>query len=63
MRNVMELAVHEVRVVTKSGDGTPLTVGVTVGSDVLGPSFTTSVKKAPRVGDIMRVTFEWDEGE
>lgn len=63
MKNVMELAVTEVRVVTKSGDGTPLTVGVTVGSDVLGLSFTTSVKKAPRVGDIMRVTFEWGEDE
>ena len=63
MKNVMELAVTEVRVVTKSGDGNPLTVGVTAGSDVLGLSFTTSVKKAPRVGDIMRVTFEWGDDE
>ena len=63
MKNVMELAVTEVRVVTKSGDGNPLTVGVIVGSDVLGLSFTTSVKKAPRVGDIMRVTFEWGDDE
>lgn len=63
MKNVMELAVTEVRVVTKSGDGNPLTVGVTVGPDTLGMYFTTSVKKAPRVGDIMRVTYEWGEGE
>lgn len=63
MKNVMELAVTEVRVVTKSGDGNPRTVGVIVGSDVLGLSFTTSVKKAPRVGDIMRVTFEWGDDE
>jgi hypothetical protein len=63
MKNVMELAVHEVRVVTKSGDGTPLTVGVTVGPDTLGMYFTTSVKKAPRVGDIVRMTYEWGEAE
>lgn len=63
MKNVTELEVHAVRVVKKSGDGTPLTADVTVGHDTLCMYFTTSVKKAPRVGDIMRVTFEWGDDE
>ncbi|MFQ6859298.1 MAG: hypothetical protein ACLRO5_01240 [Collinsella sp.] len=63
MRDSKELAVHEVHVVKKSGDGVPLTVSVTVGPYELGLSFMTSVKKAPRVGDMVRVTYEWGEDE
>lgn len=63
MKNVMKIPVTEVSTLMRLVTGQPLTVEVVVGDESLGLSFTTSAKKAPRVGDVLRVTYEWGEDE
>lgn len=62
-RKTVELTVELTEVATRNAGGKPASAMVRCCLGLQSAAFTRTLQDAPRVGDMVRVTYEWGEDE